>query len=823
MKKWRGPLVGIAVAALGAGLVTWVASREPTYGGKKVSAWIAELATGDIKSAANVLVAMGKPAVPYLARTIEKSDSRGKAWYQRFYTSPKLPKLVRRLLPAPRTTPNRANVMLLLGRMGTPGVAMLIRFLGSSDPNMRMDSASTLGTAGPAARLAIPALINALQDIGLQREALSALINIGDPDGKGLALLSRLSKANNREIRVYAVVALWLVEGQSKPALGLLTQPDDWGVRRLTIQVLGDSGNPAKVAVPAILDRLQDQNAQVRDQVTNAVRRIDPEAATQWRIDAGQAYRAVPILVRLLQDDRGQFRFDPCLMDLLGEVGGLDPNSAVPFLQRSFQETKNAQYRDCVCNALQRIDPQSSKNLFAPAPAGLPPAEARSQSTGTPYVCPVDVDAAYAEVCNRTSCSSIRYQVCFPSSLQLTLTWKVYTNGIFDAQQSESRVYANNQPSTTNLVYAVMRDHPGRGFTLLSIPGRPIFMLRPDEIGNYGSFQQAGGIFQGQGQTSLSLNTWTTLIEAGWNTSQGLGVTGSDESKPKGRLVVQAFLSPLSGEAIEALKTLPFYEKRSPVTHAEEPAPSTQSAEAPPRQTSINLPASSAGRIGQRWTNSLGMVFTPVPRTKVWFCIWETRAQDYQAFAQATGRYWHPPRPIQGPTHPVVDRSWNDAKAFCAWLSEKERKTGLLADNQDYRLPTDEEWSLAVGLDKEQGNTPQDKDGKVQGQYPWGRQWPPPAGAGNYAQSLGVDNYKDTAPVGSFPCNHFGLFDLGGNAWEWCEDWYDLGQTVRVLRGACCYDDDPKTLLSSCRWHFEPGFTAANFGFRVVLAGTAPP
>ncbi|MBU6303771.1 MAG: SUMF1/EgtB/PvdO family nonheme iron enzyme [Verrucomicrobia bacterium] len=204
--------------------------------------------------------------------------------------------------------------------------------------------------------------------------------------------------------------------------------------------------------------------------------------------------------------------------------------------------------------------------------------------------------------------------------------------------------------------------------------------------------------------------------------------------------------------------------------------------------------------------NSLGMKFVPVVSytngKKVLFSVWETRVRDFRAYRTDT----------EGePDHPVVNVSWEDAVAFCEWLSRRDGKT--------YRLPTDHEWSLAVGIGERESATasPRDKDMKIEGVYPWGTTWPPPRGAGNYDSSLNCDAFEQTAPVGSFSPNRFGLYDLGGNVLEWCSDWSDRDQQYRVLRGGSWNDDVSTYLLSSNRYIVTPSNRYVSRGFRVVL------
>jgi formylglycine-generating enzyme required for sulfatase activity len=220
------------------------------------------------------------------------------------------------------------------------------------------------------------------------------------------------------------------------------------------------------------------------------------------------------------------------------------------------------------------------------------------------------------------------------------------------------------------------------------------------------------------------------------------------------------------------------------------------------------------------FVNTLGMKFVSVSGTDVQFSIWETRVKDYAAYAAANAEVdgsWKSPGFTQANTHPVVNVSWEDAVAFCAWLTKKEMAEGEIKAGQKYRLPTDAEWSVAVGLGRETGSTPEAKDMGVKDVYPWGKEWSPPKGAGNYGESLNVDNYEYTSPAGSFGANKLGLHDMGGNVLEWCEDWY--GPARRVLRGASWLNFSPDGLLSSYRNYYTPDSRIYIIGFRCVLVG----
>jgi hypothetical protein len=242
---------------------------------------------------------------------------------------------------------------------------------------------------------------------------------------------------------------------------------------------------------------------------------------------------------------------------------------------------------------------------------------------------------------------------------------------------------------------------------------------------------------------------------------------------------------------------------------------------------------------GKTWHNGIDMRFEPV-EADLMASAYETRVSDYEAFTQGAS-HEHPSKPEfeQGKDHPVVYVSRDDAKAFCKWLTEKEREEELIGQTHQYRLPTDLEWNMIADLKREDGDGPSQRDANKSMLYAWGADWPPPDAYGNYADSTAADHegptssriipgYADgfprTSPAGEFHANKFGIYDLSGNVHEWIEDdiFVDTENSLGVLRGGGWNTYRQEDLVLGWRNPVQVTARTGYYGFRIVLAKTDP-
>ena len=198
-----------------------------------------------------------------------------------------------------------------------------------------------------------------------------------------------------------------------------------------------------------------------------------------------------------------------------------------------------------------------------------------------------------------------------------------------------------------------------------------------------------------------------------------------------------------------------------------------------------------------------------------WSGVFDAEAKEWRDTDGANWRHPNGPDSTAAPDEPVTQVSYNDDLAYAEWAEKS--------------LPTEAEWEYAAR-------------GRLAGKtYAWGDELRPGGKCvANWWQgsfpdlNTGEDGYTGLAPVARFAPNGFGLYDMAGNVWEWCADWFDKGyyreSTVmnptgprtgkeRIIRGGSwmCGEDYCAGYRVAARSHATPETALNNLGFRCVL------
>lgn len=206
-------------------------------------------------------------------------------------------------------------------------------------------------------------------------------------------------------------------------------------------------------------------------------------------------------------------------------------------------------------------------------------------------------------------------------------------------------------------------------------------------------------------------------------------------------------------------------------------------------------------------SDTVTMEFVRIKPLNIWMGKYEVSNKQFKEFQADHDSGMFKEWSLNDADQPVVNVGWDDANAFCRWLNT--HLAGNLEPGNEFRLPTESEWETAAAC----GQTRE---------YPWGNQWPPKYG--NYGL---IEGYDDGAPV-SCPVedsgqNEWGLYGMGGNAWEWCADLYDPSRQYRAIRGGAWNLSPADSLKIANRTGDSESRKNNYIGFRVVIGAKSAP
>ncbi|MFO7869971.1 MAG: SUMF1/EgtB/PvdO family nonheme iron enzyme, partial [Kiritimatiellia bacterium] len=210
------------------------------------------------------------------------------------------------------------------------------------------------------------------------------------------------------------------------------------------------------------------------------------------------------------------------------------------------------------------------------------------------------------------------------------------------------------------------------------------------------------------------------------------------------------------------------------------------------------------------------LVFAEVTEAGLWVGKYEITNGQYRRYRPKHNSMFYEEFTLNSDRQPAVYVSWQEAVAFSEWLNRNY--SDRIPLGHEFRLPTEAEWMTFASCGENR-------------KYPWGNDWPPEYG--NYSDLFararlsewrGIKRYNDghvvTCPVDKSGVNEWGIYGVGGNAWEWCRDWYGSERKYRVRKGGCWYFDREPLLSIKYRGFDRPDAHYDTIGFRLVVAPT---